>query len=203
MPVRPNMDRTGRDVCPCVSKIAPGRTVMFVCCGCVQASVSLSLVVQISLPAMPHHGKKSPGCKAKCKLLKKLREFQLLLRPKCARRVNPGVSRIPAPPEHLGPQGFTMKSEDPVPLLPRPEGKSEDEGMMSSVGDDDHCHNMIKLSNDMATFLRHTVYDDGLLDENGWIELSCCCAMLHCSEDEATKAMKLSDRHDDHWGCGA
>ena len=42
-----------------------------------------------------------------------------------------------------------------------------------------------------------------LLDEDDWLPLCDALPRLHCKAAEAAKAMKLSDRHDDHWGCGA
>jgi hypothetical protein len=106
---------------------------------------------------------------------------------KCPRNI--GVVMMSSAPLLPRPEG---KSDDQgmmssAPLLPRPEGKSDDEGMMSSVSDDDH--NTIKLANDMATFLQ----ERSLWEENGWIELSYCCTMLRCTEDDLTTAMKLSD----------
>jgi hypothetical protein len=82
--------------------------------------------------------------------------------------------------------------DDSIEEICKSEWEDEDQG--EDDDNDDHGHDMTQLSHDMAKFLRHTAYDDGVLDEDDWIALPCCCAMLRRTEDEVTTAVKLSDR---------
>ena len=59
------------------------------------------------------------------------------------------------------------------------------------------------LSHKMAKFLRHTAYYEDLLDEDGWVPLCDALPRLHCTAAQVAKAVQLSDRYDDEWGCGA
>jgi hypothetical protein len=84
---------------------------------------------------------------------------------------------------------------------------AHDHDTADTLEDDDHDHGMIcdhaKLSHNMATLLRHTAYNDQLLDEYGWLPLITALPRLHCTAAEATKAVEQSDRCDDDWGLGA
>ena len=82
-----------------------------------------------------------------------------------------------------------------------------DHDTADKLEDDDHDHGMIcdhaKLSHNMAKLLRHTAYNDQLLDEDGWLPLITALPRLHCTAAEATKAVEQSDRCDDDWGLDA
>ena len=86
-------------------------------------------------------------------------------------------------------------------------GESDgDEGEDADIDEednDDHDDGMIEqLSRRMSKFLRHTAHKEGLLWEEDWLPLSDLLPRLQCNEAEVAIAVRLSDRGDDHCGCG-
>ena len=61
-------------------------------------------------------------------------------------------------------------------------------------GDDIEDGTLKQLSHNMAVFLRHTAYKEGLLSEGDWLPMSVALHHLQCNEAEVVQAAKLSDR---------
>ena len=94
-------------------------------------------------------------------------------RPNCCMSLTPGICDA-------------AKLEWHCPCAYKPRGVTE--------GDDIEDGTVGQLSRNMAFFLRHTAYKEGLLGEGDWLPMSVALHHLQCSEAEVVQAVKLADR---------